>query len=67
MANPEFSLLRLFDATVFEELDNVEDGLPILAAVLLNSLRQFQPYCFTVHKQDTRNQVRDLCTDVDTP
>jgi hypothetical protein len=35
-ANPQFQTVRIFDATVFDDVAGVDGGLPVIAAILLH-------------------------------
>lgn len=66
-ANPQFQAVKIFDATVFDDIENVDSGLPPLGAILLHRERTFQAYTFTAFKQDTRTQFKELCEAINRP
>lgn len=53
-ADPQFQTLKIFDATVFEDVPNVESGLPVVGAILLHKEKAMQVYTFTTFKADIR-------------
>jgi hypothetical protein len=68
VANPSFTLVKVFDFMVndFDE-DGVEDGLPILGAILLHQDEQFGLYCFSATRADARAQIKAMCQTATTP
>ena len=68
VANPSFTLYKMFDFAVAEfDEEEICEGLPILAAVLLQKDKNFQLYCFSMLKSDARSQINDMCQSVTTP